>query len=291
MAAELCRKCGTRLAKVLRDEGAEYHVTCDPNPGNDLMFDESPVPVGTASDHFALRLRDDLTEMILWADHNSVRSLQNEVGVSEVGDCLRRLGYRAAGVRTVAAPGDPWPAIVGTAIHSWLEAGVSSFEYVHGTGRWHTEMTVHPSDDIKGHTDLYDSETFTVIDYKTKGTEEMREIRKGAPPSVDHLRQLNLYALGHIRAGRRVDRIAIVYLPRGGWLSGMYVWAGDFDQAAAEAAVESFEKVQRGIRYYKVAEEPANWQKFPAAPGRGCGHCPWYNPSLETADGTGCPAK
>lgn len=290
MRSPLCRKCGTMLAPLWIERGAEYHAMCDPEPSS-LDFDESPLPVGQASDHFSLRLRDDLIEMIKWADRNSERSRQTELGVSELGECLRRVGYRAAGVATVAAPGDPWPAIVGTAIHAWLEAAMQAYERDHAIGRWHTEMTVYPADDLKGHTDLYDAKTFTVVDYKSKGTEEMREIRKGAPPAEAALRQIYLYALGHVRAGRRVDKVALVYLPRGGWLEGMYVWSGPFDQAAAEAAVDSYIKVQRGIRYYTVTEQPENWAKFPFAVTRGCGHCPWYNPSLDTASNLGCPAK
>lgn len=287
MTTGLCRKCGIVLDPWLREQGKEYHDPCAP----DEMFAEPELPPGQASDHFALRLRDDLTDVIRWANRNSERSQQTEIGASEIGgECLRRLGYRISDIMPVNDNTDPWPSIVGTGIHMWLESAFNKYTSSQPQQRWFTEMTVHPSSVVKGHTDLYDADTFTVVDWKSKGTEEMREIRKGYVP-VDPVQQVNLYALGHIKAGRRVDRVALAFVPRAGWLSGMYVWSAPYDEKLAMAALDRLNKVAAGLIYYKTETEPANWTKIPAAPSKDCSWCPWYNPQAQSASDKGCPSK
>lgn len=287
MTAALCRKCGIRLDPWLREQGKDYHVTCEP----EALFAQPDTPLGAASDLYGMHLREEITKIIRWGDRTSTRSQQTELGASEVGgSCLRKLGYRIAEVPATNTEGDPWPAIVGTAVHEWLEKIVTRYEQVQTLGRWKTEMTVHPSEHVKGHTDLYDAEHFAVIDYKTAGTEKMREIRKGEIPA-DYIQQVNLYALGHIRAGRRVDRVALIFLPRAGWLSGMYVWSAAYDQKLAEDALDRVNKVAAGLIYYKVTEIPANWDKVPSSPSKECSWCPWYKPDATAVSAAGCPAK
>lgn len=293
MTGPLCRKCGSILAPYLLEQGEEYHVLCHPNPA--ALFDAPPHdPKLSNGDSYALHLRDEITDIIKWANRSSDRSQQVEIGASETGgECLRRLGYRIAEVASVNEDTDPWPAIVGTAIHSWLEKAVDKFQAAHRLNRWATEMTVHPSDVVTGHTDLYDKEKFAVVDYKSAGTEKMRDLRKGVEGAVspDHIQQINLYGLGHVRAGRRVDTVALVYLPRAGWLSGMYVWSAPFDQQLAEDALDRLKKVAAGLIYYKVTDNGENWNKIPATAGKGCAWCPWLNPGVDEASAAGCPGK
>lgn len=287
MAAGLCRKCGVLLDQWLRAQKLEYHPACAP----DAVFSDPEHRQDQASSPFAAALRADLQEIIAWADRGSERSQQREIGVSEVvATCWRRIGYQIAGIPERGIPSDPWPAIVGTAIHMWLQQAVDKFEDTRAIGRWFTEMTVHPSADVMGHTDLYDRHTFSCIDYKSKGAEELKEIRLGNIPS-DAIDQVQLYGLGHERAGRKVERVALVFVPRAGWLSGMYVWSGDYDRQRAEEILEKHRRIAAGIKYYDVGSKPENWQKFPAVTGRGCSHCPWHVPSLDSATDQGCPGK
>lgn len=290
MATELCRKCGTRLADVLLADGAEYHQICQ--PGNAGFFSD-PVAVAdkfTNGDPYAFRLRNDLTEIIHWANRGSVRSQQKELGASEVGvSCLRRLGYRMAGVAETADNNDPWPAIVGTAVHLWLEDAVNSYEKVHQLGRWETEMTVKAGP-VPGHTDAYDKDFFAVIDYKNPGTTAMTEIRKG---HVDeqYIEQVQMYGYGHVQAGRRVDRVALVFFPRAGYLQGTYVWSQPYDETVALAALDRVNKVAAGLMYYDVENVPGNWERVPATPSKSCTWCSWYRPEVDTASDAGCPGK
>lgn len=290
MAGALCRKCGVLLAPELREEGREYHYLC--NPASEGFFDD-PAAVAdrfTNGHPYASKLRSDITDIILWHNDSSSRSQQRELGASEVGvSCLRRLGYRMAGVTEVNNDNDPWPAIVGTAVHSWLEGAVNHFEDVHKLGRWHTEMTVKAGP-VPGHTDLYDAEEFAVVDYKNPGTTAMTEIRKGHV-DFQYIEQIMLYGYGHIQAGRRVDKVALIFFPRAGYLQGTYVWSAPYDETVALAALDRVNKVAAGLMYYKVEDVPDNWEKVPATPSKSCSWCSWYQPEAESASDTGCPGK
>ena len=149
----LCRRCGRLLDPMLIQAGAEHHPSCEPANGNEAL--------GTA-------LLSDLTDVIKWTDNNSARSVQTTIGPSELGSlCDRKIAYRLAGVPEANWWSDPLPAIVGTAVHAWLEKAVNSFQQVHHMDRWLTEITVQPDPMVKGHVDLYDKETASIIDWKT----------------------------------------------------------------------------------------------------------------------------
>jgi hypothetical protein len=155
----LCRKCGKLLDPVLVAQGLEYHPTCEPVDPNEQL--------GQA-------LLADLTDVIKWTDSNSARSLQTTIGPSELGSlCDRRIAYRLAGTPEANWWSDPLPAIVGTAVHTWLEKAINSFQQVHFMDRWLTEITVQPDPVVKGHVDLYDKELGAIIDWKAQPDDEL----------------------------------------------------------------------------------------------------------------------
>lgn len=288
VAGPLCKKCGEPLHRTLRQDGREYHLLCEPV----TVFGEPGHDDGLPHDPYSESLREDIIEIIRWADSNSTRSRQTQLGASEIGyGCYRRLGYRIADIAPTGNETDPWPAIVGTAIHMWLEKAFNKFEEVHGLGRWFTEMSVQPSNAVRGHTDLYDAANFVTIDHKSAGTDKMREIRKGNIPQ-SYIQQVMLYAMGHIKAGRRVDRVALVFYPRSGWLSGIAVWTAPYDESVALAALDKCNRVAAGVIRLNVLEDPSQWEKVPATPNKeDCSWCPWYQPLATSASDAGCPGK
>lgn len=287
LVGPMCKKCGEVMATYLREQGHEFHPICAP----DSVFGEPEFADGLPHDPYTEILRGDIIAAVKDFDSRSERKMQVEVGASEVGyDCLRRIGYRIADIATTNNETDPWPAIVGTAVHSWLEKAFTYANRRYHEDRWLTEVVVHPSDAIKGHTDLYDAANFVTIDHKTAGTDKMREIRKGnIPPS--YIEQVQLYALGHVRAGRRVDRVALVFYPRSGWLHSIAVWSAPFDEAAALAVLDKVNRVAAGVIRLGVQEDPQKWKDVPATPTKDCTWCPWYQPLATVASDAGCPGK
>lgn len=284
----LCRQCG-KLMTVF-EEGQLYHPSCAERRERsmDIAFAE---PVG-ALDQEAQAVKNELTNIIRWADATSERSQQLAVGASELGDpCDRRLGYSLA--RTpVTNETDSWPAIVGTSIHSWLEKAVNGYNAFTRTTNYLTELTVQPNELVVGHCDLYHVPSEMVIDWKTVSSKNLAKFKEEGPPG-QYITQVNLYALGQIRAGRPVKKVCLVCLPRAGWLRDMWVWVEDYDEEIATQALDRMYRVGGTLLELGVLEQPHRWAQVPATPSRLCGWCPWYRQGStddgQGADADGCP--
>lgn len=242
----------------------------------------------------SLDLKKRLSDIIAWADANSPRSLQVAIGPSELGTpCDRQLAYRLAGWAEVNASMDPWPAIVGTAVHSWTEASVQKFMARSGSHDWLTEVELDPDPLVRGHSDLYQISTGTVVDLKTCGTNALRKIQKEGP-SPEHEAQVQLYGLGHRRAGRPVTTVALVFVPRAGWLRDMYVWSAPYDESVAVAALDRMYALAYRLIEMDVQRYPSRFSDITATPGDACTFCPFYNPTSDpdtTANHLGCPGR
>lgn len=95
------------------------------------------------------------------------RSQQIHLGPSEIGHaCDRNVVGKLAGVPRTNHVMDPWPSIVGTAVHAWLEAAFRSENGRLGRIRWVPEARVTPIDGHAGTADLYDADEQSVDDHK-----------------------------------------------------------------------------------------------------------------------------
>lgn len=269
----LCLKCGRLLAQALVDQGLERHPTCEPTSANEKLGNE---------------LLGDLTDVIKWTDANSARSVQTTIGPSELGSlCDRRIAYRLAGTPEANWWADPLPAIVGTAVHTWLEDAVTRFQKVHFMDRWLTEITVQPDTLVKGHCDLYDKDLQAVIDWKTVSPTKLKAWKTGGPP--EHYKdQVNLYGRGLVNAGYPVAKVILVAVPRSGWLKDMQIWVDDYRPERAQAALD---------RMYSIANvmikagDDLSFEEINSAPSGECAFCPWYRGGSGKAGMSGCPGN
>ena len=256
---------GVRVKMDILVEGQEYHMTCGPRRMEQ-----------------AVKMR--IQEVIRWADSQSARSLQMGLGPSELGDeCERYLAYRIAGVEGTNRYMDPWKAIVGTAIHKWLEDAVNGYQLKHGLHEFVTEATVPIDSMIEGHSDLFWHNA--VWDYKSKGKDKLKQFKLHGPHLIKEIDQIQLYGLGQENCGRKVEYVGIIALPRDGWLEDISVWADKYNRRYAQSIL---------ARPYGIAAklleqgEDVDWAEIPAKPSRLCGFCPFYR-SGRRADAGGCP--
>lgn len=290
--ARLCQKCGKLIlsgsGKPILD-GDGYHDLCRPTS---LVFSEASAPPGASHP-----VRTELLDIIRWTDRNSTRSRQIAVGPSELGtSCERRLAMRMAGLSTVNRTSDPWPAIVGIAMHSWLQTAVERWNTHLGRQRYLTEIKVIVDQIIKGTSDLYDTDRCTVVDWKSMGLEKAASLDKGGPPWGYYI-QAQTYGLGLVRAGYRVDQIGLMFLPRAGRLRDARYYEWPFDPTVAHDAIERMYRIGREtIELQRIWGEDI-WPMIPAAPeaDRGlCGWCPFYRRPQDgdtVASATGCPGR
>jgi hypothetical protein len=276
-----CLGCGAVMDPVLLP--ATTHPNC-------LVFDEPD-----DGDPFSSMIKEKLTKVILWYESQNPRSKQVAIGPSEIGDlCDRRIGYRLAGIPACNTEFDPWASIMGTAVHSWLDAAFSAWcDQQDPPQLWTTETTLVLGDFLEGHSDLYSVEHETVIDWKTAGPDVMKKVIKDGP-SVGYMIQTHIYGYLFEQHGRPVKKVCLAFLPRAGWLRDMFVWSADYDRNVAEQALGRLFGIAQQLTQLDVLKQSHRWEQVDHYPSNSCGFCPFYDNGRDPergADHTGCPGR
>lgn len=285
---KLCRGCGTVLDAVLVDAGIEIHANCEVRM---LQFNQPEDVPGTSHP-----MRTELINLIRWKDSNTARSRQVSIGPSEIGSsCDRRLAMRIAGVRPINRSSDPWPAIVGTAMHDWLqrclEAANQRLVAQGKPPRWITEKRVQADPLVSGTSDVYDTWTQTVIDWKSMGDTARRRLAEHGPSDGYHT-QIQTYGLGFFRAGFPVRKVALMFLPRAGMLKDARYFEWDFDPASANKAIARvYQLAHQVLALRQSAGTEEIWNSVAADPTNLCGWCPFFKRGAQVASSTGCPGS
>jgi LAGLIDADG DNA endonuclease family protein len=125
-----------------------------------------PAPTGSNTP-WGERYASEIRQIITHTASQAPRSLQTRLGPSELGAlCDRQIVGKLAGLPRTNNVSDPWPSIVGTAVHAWMEATMNRENIRLGVPRWLTELEVAPTPAHPGHTDLYDIREQAVVDWK-----------------------------------------------------------------------------------------------------------------------------
>lgn len=236
----------------------------------------------------------------IWYAHAAERprSLQAHLGPSELGTaCDRQVAGKLAGIPVTNHVVDPWPSIVGTALHKWAEDVFAFDNLVRDLARWITEQKVTPHPEHPGTADLYDALNFAVVDHKFLGESSMAKVRKGWPRT--YRMQLLLYGLGYMLMGFKVRRVVLMAYPRAAAsLDGIYARDLDFTDddgnilpEVVEALAEVFTDTERRKQQAaQISEFKLRFIDVPHAPDSDdCYFCPFYRPQAAHDSGPGCP--
>jgi hypothetical protein len=147
-------------------------------------------------------------QLILQWDARRPRSLQETLGMSDLGGCRRRAKYRLEGTEPTDEGGSIQAAL-GTLIHEGIaqvvqelrEAGLIPAGYL-------VEAPVEFGG-VEGHLDRYESDTLTVIDSKSTNSHRMRRLRETGELPKSWRYQTVSYAGGLVKQGREVRWIRI----------------------------------------------------------------------------------
>ena len=156
-------------------------------------------------------------DLLLAHDQTRERSLQRELGWSDVGVCHKRAGYWLAGTEPTD-PGGSLPAVMGSSIHDTAAKARAAAQP--GALIEHEVRFAG----ILGHLDWY--ENGTLGDLKTTSQRNLdRYMANG--PDTNQLWQINGYAAGLIREGRPVRRLVLDYIARD--TGNTWQWTGQPD--------------------------------------------------------------
>jgi hypothetical protein len=220
------------------------------------------------------QLEADLRAAVAYRVYNSPRSLQKELGPSEVGHpCPRRIAFGLMAAPEVAPRFDPLPSAVGTGGHDFFGGAFEMDNERIGEQRWLVEDRVNPFGSTEGNSDLFCTRYGTVVDHKFLGLDKIKHARKHGPRRV-YINQVQTYGLGQLRKGRRVERVAIWMLPRGGLLADAYLWSAPFDPKIAEWVDRRLATITALCVDLDVEHHPERFQDIPLDTSD-CSFCGW----------------
>lgn len=198
------------------------------------------------------------SELLLLADRKRPRTLQRDIGPSDLGSCRRRVGYKLAGTPPVNPSGSV-VAMIGTAVHDAVAAIVPD---VAGDG----DLVEHEVTfaGITGHLDRYEAKTEEAIDTKTTSSRWLEHVKLHGPEH-GHVWQLSFYAAALITSGINVKRIRLEYLARD--TGEEYVWSKPFDQQDVKDSLTWL----RVIRESELAMLPRDYEPDSVF----CRNCPF----------------
>lgn len=242
---------------------------------------------------WAARYAGELRRVVTEQANGSARNRQRHLGPSELGvPCDRQVVGKLAGLPVTNHVADPWPSVVGTAVHAWLADAFTGDNARRGEVRWLAEQRVTPHPDHAGTADLYDAAETAVVDHKCLGESSMAKVRSTGGPPLKYIIQLLLYGKGYRNLGLPVTRVVLAAYPRtAATLDGLYVW----ERATGPQDDVLIEEVFRLTdRRKALAEEVLSGLKtftdIPiSADDSECFFCPFYRPQSKRDNGPGCP--
>jgi hypothetical protein len=199
----------------------------------------------------------DLLDIHEDAIRNHPRTLQRQIGPSSLGSpCDRCLIRELAGLDADREEDAAWLPELGHAVHHWFDLNVLKWMGRTGSHRYINEGRVAVGEVggvlIEGNSDVYDTETATVVDYKVVGTTTLREVRRNGAKTT-YIRQGHCYGLGWERAGFAVQSIAIWFVPRNGrTLRDGHVEQFPYNRNEAIRTVERADMFARAIQSFGV---------------------------------------
>ncbi len=162
------------------------------------------------------------SELLLRYDRDSARSRQDEFGMSEVGGCRRKAGYRLAHTPPSDAGGSV-QAAMGKAIHDAIDATLTKLAGAGGTQGIELTREVRFAG-LLGHFDRYEKPR--VVDTKSTSSRWLEHLMLVGPDLHD-VWQVHLYGAALIKEGYEVTEVQIDYIARD--TGDEWTWVGLFE--------------------------------------------------------------
>ncbi len=214
---------------------------------------------------------EDPKELLLHVLHAQAasrdRSMQTEVGPSEIGGCRRKVWYRLNAQPHTNDNQSKLAAIMGTAIHAAIEEAIGTLD---PEGKEYLVETQVAYGDMKAHVDLFVPSTGAVIDWKTSKIKNLSYF-----PSNQQRWQVQVYGYLLSKNGYEVKTVNLVAIARDGNEKDVKVHTEPYDETMALAALAWLENV-KASKELPAPEKDASFckdycQYYDATEQMGCG--------------------
>lgn len=182
----------------------------------------------------------DPKELLIHVLHNKDasrdRSMQTEVGPSELGGCRRKVWYRLNAQPHSNHNQLKLAAIMGTAIHGAIEEAIG---HIDPDGKDYLVETEVSHNGMKAHVDLFIPSTGAVVDWKTSKIKNLSYF-----PSKQQRWQVQTYGYLLSQNGYEVKTVSLVAIARDGNENNIKVHTEEYDEAIALEAIGWLEEVK-----------------------------------------------
>ena len=162
-------------------------------------------------------------------DASRSRSVQTQVGPSELGGCRRKVWYRLNAQPETNNNELKLAAIMGTAIHAAIEEAIGAID---PKGEKYIVEAEVQHGDIKAHVDLFIPESGDVIDWKTSKIKNLSYF-----PSTQQSWQVQVYGYLLSKNGYEVKNVNLVAIARDGDERDIKWHSEPYDEAMALEAL------------------------------------------------------
>ena len=209
----------------------------------------------------------DVKELLIKALHDKEgkrsRSLQTQIGPSELGSCRRKVWYKLNSQPETNDNELKLAAIMGTAIHDSIEKAFADNKEVL------LEQTVEHNG-MKAHVDLYIPGTGDVVDWKTVKLKNLAYF-----PSQQQRWQIHTYGYLIEQSGLgKVHNVHLVAIPRDGDERDVKVYSEKYDTSIALEALSWLE----AIKVSEIAPDPEKDESY----------CKFYCKYYDASGDLGC---
>ena len=213
-----------------------------------------------------------LSKSLLAFDNSRDRSLQVEIGPSQIGGCRRQVYHQLIGTPETNPNTESLAAILGTFIHSGVAEAIKREDPFGDNFLIEQEFV---AGDLKGHCDLYIKDMKTVVDWKTTKLKSLRYF-----PSAQQRMQVQIYGYLLTANGYEVENVALVAIPRDG------------EMAQIKTHIEAYnpEMAQQGLKWLEEVKQLAISSESAPAPEKDAVFCVNYCSYYDASGEIGCPS-
>ena len=208
---------------------------------------------------------DELITALRNKDSGRARSLQPEIGPSELGSCRRKVFYRLNSQPETNTNDLKLAAIMGTAIHTEIDAALRKAD-PKGIKFWlETEVAFNG---MKAHVDCYIPEEKMIVDWKTVKSKTL-----GYFPSKQQIWQVQTYGyLMKHGAGNPVDTVALVAISRDGDERDVIMHSEPYNESIALEALAWLDEIKEATTVPEPEKDAVSYCRF---------YCKFYDESGE----------
>jgi hypothetical protein len=183
-----------------------------------------------------MTIANELIKALNSSSKGSARSQQKQVGPSEIGGCRKKTWLRLNGYESTNPNTLRLAAIMGTAIHTYIEQAFERQDPFQDKYQLEVEVEY---EGLMGHVDMYDKENKEVVDWKTVKKSNLTYF-----PSKQQRMQVQLYGYLLNKNNVEVNTVTLVAIPRDGDERDIVFHSEPYDESVALDGLKWLEEVR-----------------------------------------------